>query len=110
MSADDNEGDAHDLAATRVRDRALSAARTSGEYSERLGASFRIDAEPFGLSVVEAMLAASAQMHVREAVQYVIQAILRATNGALNDDATVLCLDWHGGPVRERTTDSGANG
>jgi serine phosphatase RsbU (regulator of sigma subunit) len=59
---------------------------------------------------VEAMFAASAQMHVREAVQHVIQAILRATNGALNDDATVLCLDWHGGPVRERTTDSGANG
>jgi len=59
---------------------------------------------------VEAMLAASAPMHAREAVQYVIQAILRATSGALNDDATVLCLDWHGGPVRERTTDSGADG
>jgi serine phosphatase RsbU (regulator of sigma subunit) len=58
---------------------------------------------------VEAMLAASAQMHAREAVQHLIQAILRATNGALNDDATALCLDWHGGPVRERTTDSGAD-
>jgi serine phosphatase RsbU (regulator of sigma subunit) len=58
---------------------------------------------------VEAMLAASAQMHAREAVQHLIQAILLATNGALNDDATALCLDWHGGPARERTTDSGAN-
>ena len=58
---------------------------------------------------VEAMLAASAQMHPREAVQNIIQAILRATGGALNDDATALCLDWHGGPVRERTTNSGAN-
>jgi serine phosphatase RsbU (regulator of sigma subunit) len=58
---------------------------------------------------VEAMLAASAPMHAREAVQHLIQAILRATNGALSDDATVLCLDWHGGPVRQRTTDSGAN-
>ncbi|BBY51847.1 putative membrane protein, MmpL family [Mycolicibacterium arabiense] len=41
MSADDNETDAHDLAANRVRERALSAARTSGEYSERLGALAR---------------------------------------------------------------------
>ena len=48
-------------------------------------------------------------MHPREAVQHLIQAILQATGGALNDDATALCLDWHGGPVRERTTDSGAN-
>ena len=58
---------------------------------------------------VEAMLAASAQMHARQAVQHLIQAILRATDGALNDDATALCLDWHGGPARKRTTDSGAN-
>src|SRR4051794_24522792 len=58
---------------------------------------------------VEAMLMASAQMHARQAVQHLIQAILRATHGALNDDATALCLDWHGGPVRKRTTDSGAD-
>jgi serine phosphatase RsbU (regulator of sigma subunit) len=58
---------------------------------------------------VEAMVAASADLHPREAVQHVIQAILRATGGALNDDATALCLDWYGGPMRERTTDSGAN-
>jgi serine phosphatase RsbU (regulator of sigma subunit) len=58
---------------------------------------------------VGAMLVASAEMHPREAVQHIIQAILHATGGALNDDATALCLDWHGGPVRERTTDSGAN-
>ncbi len=58
---------------------------------------------------IEAMLAASAQMHPRQAVQHLIQAILRATNGALDDDATALCLDWRGGPVRKRTTNSGAN-
>ena len=34
---------------------------------------------------------------------------LRATDGALNDDATALCVDWHGGPERERTSDSGAD-
>jgi len=58
---------------------------------------------------IRAMLAGSAEMHPREAVQHLIQAILRATDGALNDDATALCLDWHGGPVRGRTSDSGAN-
>jgi serine phosphatase RsbU (regulator of sigma subunit) len=58
---------------------------------------------------IEAMVAAGAEMHPREAVQHLIQAILRATGGALNDDAIALCLDWHGGPKRERTTDSGAN-
>jgi serine phosphatase RsbU (regulator of sigma subunit) len=58
---------------------------------------------------IEAMVADGAEMHPREAVQHLIQAILRATGGALNDDATALCLDWHGGPMRERTTDSGAN-
>jgi serine phosphatase RsbU (regulator of sigma subunit) len=58
---------------------------------------------------IEAMVAAGAQMHPREAVQHLIQAILRATGGALDDDATALCLDWHGGPMRERTTDSGAD-
>jgi serine phosphatase RsbU (regulator of sigma subunit) len=58
---------------------------------------------------IEAMVAAGAEMHPREAVQHLIQAILQATGGALNDDATALCLDWHGGPMRERITDSGAN-
>jgi serine phosphatase RsbU (regulator of sigma subunit) len=58
---------------------------------------------------IATMLAATGELHPREAVQHIIQAILQATNGALNDDATAVCLDWHGGPVRERTTDSGAN-
>jgi serine phosphatase RsbU (regulator of sigma subunit) len=58
---------------------------------------------------IQAMVADGAEMHPREAVQHLIQAILRATGGALNDDATALCLDWHGGPMRERTTDAGAN-
>jgi len=58
---------------------------------------------------LEATLTASADMHAREAVQHIIHAILRATDGALNDDATALCVDWHGGPERERTSDSGAD-
>lgn len=58
---------------------------------------------------IEAMVASGADMHPREAVQHLIQAIRDATGGTLHDDATALCLDWHGGPKRERTTDSGAN-
>ena len=45
----------------------------------------------------------------KEAVQDLVQAILDATGGELKDDATAMCLDWHGGPPQERTTDSGAN-
>ena len=58
---------------------------------------------------VEAMVASGAQMHPREAVQHLTQAILEATGGRLNDDATAMCLDWHGGVQRDRTTGAGAN-
>ena len=42
-------------------------------------------------------------------MQHLIHAVLEATDGTLEDDATVMCLDWHGGPPRERSTDSGAD-
>lgn len=58
---------------------------------------------------VEAMVASGAQMHPREAVQHLTQAIFEATGGVLIDDATAMCLDWHGGPARNRTSRSGAN-
>ena len=58
---------------------------------------------------VKDMVATGAEMHPREAVQHLTQAILAATGGALIDDATAMCLDWHGGPARNRTTNSGAN-
>jgi serine phosphatase RsbU (regulator of sigma subunit) len=58
---------------------------------------------------VEAMVAAGADMHPREAVQHLTQAIFDATGGKLNDDATAMCLDWHGGPTRNRTTYSGSD-
>jgi serine phosphatase RsbU (regulator of sigma subunit) len=58
---------------------------------------------------VEEMVATAATMHPREAVQHLTQAILAATGGALTDDATALCLDWYGGPARNRTSHSGAN-
>ena len=58
---------------------------------------------------IRSVLAASGDDHPREAVQHVIKAAMRASGGELGDDATVLCLDWHGGPQRDRRTDSGAD-
>jgi serine phosphatase RsbU (regulator of sigma subunit) len=58
---------------------------------------------------LEALIAAGGEMHPREAVQQLVHALLEATGGTPEDDATVMCLDWHGGPPRERMTDSGAN-
>jgi serine phosphatase RsbU (regulator of sigma subunit) len=48
-------------------------------------------------------------MHAREAVQHLTQAALRASRGRLRDDATALCLDWHGGLPRDRDATSGAD-
>jgi serine phosphatase RsbU (regulator of sigma subunit) len=58
---------------------------------------------------IAAILAEGAGMHPREAVQHLTQAVLQASGGQLRDDATALCLDWHGGPPRDRDATSGAN-
>ena len=58
---------------------------------------------------IAGVLAAGREEHPREAVQQIIQAAMRASGDELGDDATALCLDWHGGPRRDRVTDSGAN-
>jgi serine phosphatase RsbU (regulator of sigma subunit) len=58
---------------------------------------------------IEALIEDGAEMHPREAVQHFVHAVLTATGGTPKDDATIMCLDWHGGPPRDRLTDSGAN-
>jgi len=58
---------------------------------------------------IETLLAEGAQLHPREAVQRFVQSVIQESEGALEDDATIMCLDWHGGPERERMTESGAN-
>ncbi|MFL5845687.1 MAG: PP2C family protein-serine/threonine phosphatase [Solirubrobacteraceae bacterium] len=58
---------------------------------------------------IRASLLACRDDHPREAVQHLIQATVEASGGTLRDDATLLCLDWHGGPIRERDAESGAN-
>ena len=58
---------------------------------------------------IEGLMIEGAQMHPREAVQHVVLAVLKASDGELKDDATAMCVDWHGGPPRERETDAGAD-
>ncbi len=58
---------------------------------------------------VRAVLASSRGDHPRQAVQHLIQGAVRASGGELEDDATAMCFDWHGGPPRERDADAGAN-
>lgn len=58
---------------------------------------------------IAAVIAADGHKHPREAVQHLAQVIVEATGATLKDDATAMCFDWHGGPPRHRTTDSGAD-
>ncbi|HVF76726.1 MAG TPA: PP2C family protein-serine/threonine phosphatase [Solirubrobacteraceae bacterium] len=58
---------------------------------------------------IKRLMVEGADMHPREAVQHVVLALLDVADGRLRDDATAMCVDWHGGPPRERETDSGAN-
>jgi hypothetical protein len=48
-------------------------------------------------------------LHPREAVRALADRVLEATDHTLNDDATVLCLDWHGGHGRDRQSVYGAD-
>ena len=54
-------------------------------------------------------LGRSRNMHPRELVHALGAAVLRATGGDLRDDATIVCLDWHGGPPRRRVSSTGAD-
>ena len=55
------------------------------------------------------VLSASRHLHPREAVQCLTRRVVQACGGELRDDATILCLDWHGGPPRPRQASEGAD-
>jgi len=57
---------------------------------------------------IPALLLASAHLHPREAIQRLTHAVLDAVGGELEDDATSLCLDWHGGIQGDRVAHVGA--
>jgi hypothetical protein len=48
-------------------------------------------------------------LHPREAVRALADRVLKETGQKLNDDATVLCVDWHGEHGRDRSTSHGAD-
>ena len=54
-------------------------------------------------------LSRSGDLHPREVVHALGDAVMRATGGKLRDDATVVCLDWYGGPPRLRVSTGGAS-
>ena len=54
-------------------------------------------------------LSRTRDLHPRETVHELGAAVLDATGGDLRDDATVLVLDWYGGPPRLRESTHGAS-
>ncbi|MFE2690069.1 PP2C family protein-serine/threonine phosphatase [Streptomyces mirabilis] len=48
-------------------------------------------------------------LHPREAARTLIAAIVDANDGHLQDDATVMCLDWHGTGLSQRDAATGAD-
>ena len=46
--------------------------------------------------ILPTLIEQSAHLHPREAVQAMTAAVIDACNGHLLDDATIVCLDWHG--------------
>jgi serine phosphatase RsbU (regulator of sigma subunit) len=51
----------------------------------------------------------TADLHPREVVHALGDAVLQATGGNLRDDATMVCLDWYGGPRRPRASHYGSD-
>ncbi|MER7837110.1 PP2C family protein-serine/threonine phosphatase [Streptomyces sp. NPDC096040] len=56
-----------------------------------------------------ALLERTRDLHPREAALTLTSAVLEAAGGRLEDDATVMCLDWHGPKQTERHVSSGAD-
>jgi len=55
------------------------------------------------------VIANTRHLHPRELVRALADSALEATGHELSDDATVLCLDWHGRHHEERSVRSGAD-
>ncbi|MFF2254574.1 PP2C family protein-serine/threonine phosphatase [Streptomyces sp. NPDC058142] len=56
-----------------------------------------------------ALLKETRDLHPRETVLTLTSAVLDAVGGQLEDDATVMCLDWHGPQETKRHVGSGAD-
>lgn len=56
-----------------------------------------------------ALMKRDAQLHPREVVRFMTSALHEATGGHVIDDATMICLDWHGTGSSRRTSEAGAD-
>ncbi|WP_367129027.1 PP2C family protein-serine/threonine phosphatase [Saccharothrix sp. HUAS TT1] len=56
-----------------------------------------------------ALILDTGALHPREVVRALTRAVRAASRGALRDDATVLCLDWHGTHHTDRRAGTGAD-
>nr|WP_227467239.1 PP2C family protein-serine/threonine phosphatase [Nocardioides lijunqiniae] len=66
-----------------------------------------LDRNDMDVAVHRAILE-SHELHPREVVRALADSALEATGGTLRDDATVLCLDWHGEHQGSREVEFGA--
>ena len=57
---------------------------------------------------LQAAIVDTRALHPREAVRALADRALGATGGDLKDDATILCIDWHGGHGTDRHSAQGA--
>ncbi len=58
---------------------------------------------------LDAAIRGGRELHPREAVQQLADAVLECSDGDLRDDATALCFDWHGGAPYDRKAHDGAD-
>ncbi|WCN79423.1 PP2C family protein-serine/threonine phosphatase [Micromonospora sp. LH3U1] len=58
---------------------------------------------------IPTMLRSIADLHPREAVRALADAVLEVSGPTLPDDATLLILDWHSGHSGDRSTSAGAD-
>jgi serine/threonine protein phosphatase PrpC len=55
------------------------------------------------------LVVSTRELHPREASRALIGAVVDASGGRLRDDATVMCLDWHGSNHAHRDASTGAD-
>ena len=60
-----------------------------------------------GVDLPRAIVGTSS-VHPREAVRALADRVLQKTGNRLKDDATILCVDWHGEHGRHRSSRQGA--
>ncbi|TXS62959.1 serine/threonine-protein phosphatase [Streptomyces sp. me109] len=56
-----------------------------------------------------ALIESTQDLHPREAARVLIEHVVHAHDGLLQDDATVMCLDWYGTESTRRDADHGAD-